>query len=119
MEKLIENMREAAKAEYERAAAKYGQSHASAHEAFAVMLEEVQEAQGVLTTELDLCVTRFWNATKENRPSHQAAAEVMEAALRGAAELIQVAAMAYKATLPYSSLDYGQEAAGGAGNGKG
>ncbi len=99
-------------AEYNRAADKYGAEHASAHEAFAVMLEEMQEAQGVLSCDLDVAMTRFWNATKANQPSHENAVEIMDAALTAAAEIIQVAAMAHKATLPYSGLDY--TAAGGA-----
>lgn len=118
MEKLTQSVRAAMMDEYDRAAEKYGETHASAHEAFAVILEEMQEAQGVINTEVDVSVTRFWNATKTNKPTHQEAAGIMCAAIAAAAELIQVAAMAYKATLPYSGLDYAEEAAEGAEDGE-
>ena len=106
MKKLLNDLTAAMMAEYGRAAKKYGPTHASAHEAYAVMREELEEAQAVQDMDIGIAFTRFWNTTKGNRPSHEYAEEIKVAAITAAAELIQLAAMAHKATLPYFSLDY-------------
>jgi len=87
-------------AEYDRAKAIHGPSHASAHEAYAVMLEERQEAD-VEAVNVKIALDYFWNATKKNEDTIEYAQNVMGAALVAAAEYIQVAAMAYKATIGY------------------
>lgn len=90
--------------EYRRAAEKYGPLHASAHEAYAVILEEAQEAAAeadTFTWELN----GYWNAVKENNEiaCRCRLSDMQETAKRAAAEWIQVAAMAHKAHLTYEA----------------
>lgn len=100
MEKLLEDMRKAMHEELDRATAKHGEKHHSPAEAYAVMLEEVEEAQDQIDS---LCcdVGNFWEEVKNNWNTLECADSIREHALSAAADLIQVAAMAQKAIRGY------------------
>lgn len=70
---------------------------ASDHEGYAVLLEEVEEAQEEMRC-LGYYVDGIWEAVKDDDPAGvtHAAGYVWDAAIRLAAEAIQVAAMAKK-----------------------
>jgi hypothetical protein len=106
MKELIKEMRACMLSEYDRATAIHGSLHNSPHEAYTVILEEVEEANDVLDCDLKSAMTRFWNAVKRDFDGvidpNEAANEIKDAAISAAAELIQVAAMAHKATLGYA-----------------
>lgn len=79
------------------ASEKFGATHASAHEGYAVILEEYEEAcyeMDGLRDSLEL----MWNAVKEDDAKEAGfhAAVLRKYAISGACELIQVAAMAQK-----------------------
>lgn len=98
MKKLLSEVQTSVFMEYQRAAAKFGPCNNSAHESYAVILEEFEEA----TSEADRFEYEFdgyWDAVKWNNPENQAEAlkNMREFAIHTAAEWIQVAAMCYKA----------------------
>lgn len=102
MKKLIEEVKELIEREYGRASAQYGLTHHSDHEAYAVLLEELEEAKD----EVRFCesaVQKFWEQIKKDvkcQPFKLNSLElVYNNALMGACELIQVAAMAKKASI--------------------
>ena len=81
--------------EMERAVDKYGDL-ASGHEAYAVMLEEYQEAQEE-TNYLGDVLYRFWSRVKGNKEDFdEMLPHILDASLKAAAELIQVAAVAQR-----------------------
>ena len=69
--------------------------YSSAHEGFAIMLEEVDEVQFENTRLLEL-VDELWQSTKEGDGISDTCVSIKEAALRLAAEAIQVACVAYR-----------------------
>ena len=104
MDKLEFSVRLAVTAEYERAAEKFGKKHNSAHEAFAVILEEYEEAiedtqrfRNVLHT--------FWGVIKGDIQNleykQQILDEMYTMARMAACEWVQVAAMCHKALQGY------------------
>lgn len=101
MDKLIEEVKQLVEAEYGRSSARYGLTHNSDHEAFAVLLEEFQEAED----EVRFCgsaIERLWKRIKDdshNDLKMESLALIKTKALLGACELIQVAAMAKKASI--------------------
>jgi hypothetical protein len=83
---------------------------ASAHETYAVILEEVQEAEDAIK----LCkkyLSEFWDATKLNDPTALAMkCEVLRSAARSVIfEGVQVAAMADKGALSLEALGENNE----------
>lgn len=85
-------------AEYERATKKFGLANNSAHESYAVIKEEYEEAieQGeTFAAQLEY----FWEEVKTNNAHKlQRLTTMCDFAEHAAAEWIQVAAMCYKAT---------------------
>ena len=88
--------------EYGLASEQYGKQHHTPHEAYAVMLEELEEAQDeerILEDKLD----EFWRGAKSDSElcCQKNAKAIKERAINSACEMIQVAAMAHKATQGY------------------
>lgn len=102
MKQLMNDVKGLALGEYERAANKWGKTHASPHEAYAVIFEEMQEmaVEADILNDALLC---YWEAVKHNQPNEQKEAlnVAFLRAMLGACELIQVAAMAHKALQGY------------------
>lgn len=101
MEKLIEEVKELIEREYGRAGARYGLTHHSDHEAYAVLLEEFNEAED----EVRFCssaLEAFWKKVKKDANDDskmKPLSLIYSNALLGACELIQVAAMAKKSSI--------------------
>ena len=102
MVKLIDEVKECIESEYGRAGAQYGLVHHSDHESYAVLLEELQEAED----EVRFCgsaLEKFWELVKQDCKADAFKVNSLDLvytkALLGACELIQVAAMAKKASL--------------------
>ena len=91
--------------EYQRAAAKFGERHNSPHEAYAVMKEEFEEAEEQINSHLRTIMRDYWSAVKKSKfdieNNKKLADKIKNSALSAAAELIQVAAMAHKASLGF------------------
>lgn len=101
MNKLIAEVTELVEREYGRAGAKFGLTNHSDHESYAIILEELQEAEQELA-HFKKALSDFWLFVKEDYVVHDRLAECSEMqrrALLGACELIQVAAMAKKAAM--------------------
>ena len=101
MDKLMSEVEESVEKEYGRAAAKFGCTNNSDHESYAILLEEMEEAE----TEVHLVRTQlegFWALTKANDDDLSKYSRLLEMGRRAklaACELIQVAAMAKKAAM--------------------
>lgn len=101
MQKLIEDVGGLVEQEYGRAGAKFGLTNHSDHESYAVILEELQEAN----TECGYCnsaLDQFWKLTKDNCSTVDKMNKLKllrRNAILAACEFIQVAAMAQKATI--------------------
>lgn len=98
MKELKEAVRALMREEYERAAERFGESFNSPHEAYAVILEEAQEA-GLELMDLKCAIDLFWESVKKDDTEFQKEAlkDIEKDALNAACECIQIAAMAYKA----------------------
>ena len=104
MKTLTANIHSLVEQEYERAAQRFGEKHNSPHEAYAVIREEFDEVAdeaNILSDALDV----FWHEVKNNDHDMQKEALniIQMRAILGACELIQVAAMAYKAQMGYKA----------------
>lgn len=97
MEKLTSEVEILMKSEFQRASEKFGDNHNSAHEAYAVMLEECQETAEELE-EAKKSLQRFWEITRINGITITEAFEVEMHAINTACEAIQLAVTARKAT---------------------
>jgi len=98
MKELKKEVSGLVEAELARAVAKYGKTFASIHEAYAVILEEVEEA-GEPFEAVKMMLSLAWNSIKFNHADY-AKDKIKLAkryAIEAAAELIQVAAMCEKA----------------------
>lgn len=98
MVKLYEAVKTLVEVEYARASLNYGATNNSAHESYAVLKEEFDEARDEdVNTALSL--DRYWKAVKENDEEKQAVylKEVYTHSILAACEFIQTAAMAHKA----------------------
>lgn len=99
MDKLIADVKELVDEEYLRAATKFGATNNSDHESYAVLLEELEEAQSEVA-EVHFQLQHFWQLTKANDDDLSKFSRLLEMerrALLAACELIQVTAMAKKA----------------------
>lgn len=99
MDKLIADVKELVDEEYHRAAIKFGATNKSDHESYAVLLEELEEAQSEVA-EVHFQLQHFWQLTKANDDDLSKFSRLLELerrALLAACELIQVTAMAKKA----------------------
>ena len=99
MEKLLNDVKGLVDEEYCRAAVKFGATNNSDHESYAVLLEEMEEAEAEVA-QARVQLEKFWLLTKENADDLSKLSRLMEAGRRAqlaACELIQVAAMFKKA----------------------
>lgn len=98
MKELKEAVKVLMHEEYERAAERFGESFHSPYEAYAVILEEAEEAESDLKY-FKMLLEYYWCDVKKNDMEHQNSMlkEVEKTALNAACECIQLAAMAYKA----------------------
>lgn len=95
MQHLIGEIDECIEKEYKRAAEKFGPRHASSHEAYAVILEEFEEAMEDIDAARKT-INDMWYAVKKNEDILPAACMLGGIAKMAAAELVQVAAMTRK-----------------------
>lgn len=98
MKHLIGGVESLINQEYAQSSEKYGEQFTSYHEAYGVIKEEIEEAQA----EFDSVYEHFhlfWNGVKHDAVPADEIEDIARKAHLAACELIQVAAMAYKATL--------------------
>lgn len=101
MNTLINDVKERIEEEYKRASFKFGATNNSDHESYAVLLEEMEEAESEVV-EARVHLEAFWLLTKANDDDLSKFSLLMELERRAtlaACELIQVAAMAKKASI--------------------
>lgn len=99
MVELLKDVTECVNAEYDRAAEKWGPVNHSDHESYAVLLEELQEAEQELDC-LKSRVQEFWSRVRDDRNDSTLLFPLKGAATSSrllVAEAIQVAAMVEKA----------------------
>lgn len=98
MEELMKAVSTLVGEEYHRAAAEHGGAANTPHEGYALIKEEAEEA-GEQTDTLGIKITNLWWAVKRDDLASQrlSLSEIRTAAILGACELIQVAAMVDKA----------------------
>lgn len=111
MDKLISDVAELVKEEYARASEKFGATNHSDHESYAVLLEEVEEAQAEVA-EVYFQLSRFWELVKANDDNPSKVSRLLELerkSLLAACELIQVTAMALKAERTVSAQEQAGE----------
>lgn len=109
MKDLLVATRHLVQQEYRRAETKFGPVNHSAHESYAIILEEVREHRDA-EADLDKALRDFWDSVCLNKDLQSQRYDLrdgLEAALQAAAEMIQVAAMFYKAGL--TANDYVQD----------
>ena len=94
MDELLKAISPLVSEELERANKKFPQ-FASAHEGFAVLLEEVEEAEENLDT-ISASMVSLWNSIKTDEVRTTHASVILNQATELAAEAIQTAAMAKK-----------------------
>lgn len=99
MTKLIDEVTQLVDKEYDRAAEQHGKLHHSAHEAYAVIKEELEEAQEQVEHVDDKLNTDYWRGVMADSDfaCRHIAKQIKEHAIKAAGEMIQVAAMAEKA----------------------
>ena len=104
MDKLIQDVKALVADEYHRASMKFGETNNSDHESYAVLLEEMEEAK-VEVADVEHQLQKFWEMTKSNEDDLSKYSRLLEMerrAVLAACELIQVAAMAAKASATVS-----------------
>ena len=101
MDKLIEEVKECIEREYGRAGAKFGLTNHSDHESYAILLEEMEEAENELYR-VEKYMKEFWEQVKGDYPPYgkfTCCGDMERSAMLCACEMIQVAAMAKKAAI--------------------
>ena len=96
MTDLQTDIRVAVEAEYARASAIHGPTFHSAHEGYAVILEEFEEAQ-TEDRAFEWNLRSWWNMIRANTPTKCQLQQCRRIAEAAAAEWTQVAAMCLKA----------------------
>ena len=96
MNELLSDIDRAVASELARANAKYGDKHHSPHESYAVILEEVEEADDEIDA-FKTSLQSYWNSIKRNMGGKCFLEIMHEQAKNAAAEWVQVAAMCRKA----------------------
>ncbi len=99
MKQLLKDIEKLVWEEYDRATEKFGVTFNGPHEAYAVMLEEYQEARDALDDGELLLMATYWESVKKNDTTREQLANIAVAALHTAAECVQLAAMAHKAII--------------------
>ena len=102
MKELVDGVIRLVSEEYRRAAAEHGGAAHSPHEGSALIKEEIEEAQAEMET-LNQRLDHLWGTVKNDEDQYgpHYLMYIKKAAVLGACELIQVAAMAEKALLGY------------------
>ena len=97
MHELLESVKGLVREELTRVTAQHGSDYHSLHEAYAVMLEELEEAEHELQS-LKFDTSAVWNGTKRDNyhTARTAANSALIHAMFAACESIQVAAVATK-----------------------
>lgn len=108
MEELMKAVSALVGEEYQRAAAEHGGAANTPHEGYALIKEEEEEAGDQMSV-VSQKVTSLWLAVKANDMALQAGhlVEIRTAAILGACELIQVAAMTDKAMAGLRKMEEG------------
>lgn len=108
MEELVKAVTALVGEEYQRAAAEHGGMAHTPHEGYALIKEEEEEAGDQMSV-VSQKVTTLWWAVKADDLATQRLnlSEIRTAAILGACELIQVAAMADKATNGLRRMEWG------------
>lgn len=96
MTKLKEAVEKMVQSELDLASKQHGEHFHSAHEAYAVIREEQDEASQEFQDLRDF-LWKFWGEVKANRDGKSELHDIEELAINAACECIQVAAMAEKA----------------------
>lgn len=98
MKQLIKDIEKLVLEEYDRATEKFGATFNGPHEAYAVMLEEYQEAREAMET-CGLLLDMYWAQVRKNHSNRNELESIAAAALHTTAECVQLAAMAHKAII--------------------
>lgn len=106
MKKLQDGVKVLIDQEYALASGQYGDKHHSPHEAYAVIKEELEEAQDEIEIVEDK-LDEFWKAAKRDfyYGCKMNADVIYKRAMAAACEMIQVAAMAHKALQGYEGSE--------------
>ncbi|MHC1696434.1 MAG: hypothetical protein AB9835_14445 [Eubacteriales bacterium] len=96
MDKLLAEVKAAIQAELNRATEANGATFHGPHEAYAIILEEVEEAQDE-AKRFESHLDWYWRAVKWNKPTGTELEGMLEHATLAAAEWAQVAATCHKA----------------------
>lgn len=100
MTKLKKTVDQLVQSELDLASEQHGERFHSAHEAYAVIREEQDEASQEFQDLRDF-LWKFWEEVKANRDGKIELHDIEELAINAACECIQVAAMAQKAQRGY------------------
>jgi hypothetical protein len=105
MTKLKESVKELVAQELSMASKDYGDRFHSAHEAYAVILEEYEEAKEELSN-IEYALANFWGCVRfpdysEDSEPNAHLSDLERTAINAACECIQIAAMARKAQVEY------------------
>ena len=105
MKILLSDVQRLVKEEYDRASEQHGDRFNSPHEAYAVMLEELEEAEHEYFSARGFLKDSFWDKTKNDglQQCRLYAKDIQQHAENAAAEMIQLAAMAHKARKGYKN----------------
>ncbi len=106
MKELLFSIIKSEQEELKRASKKFGPHNNSHHESYAVILEEKQEAEES-AFEFEKAFEQYWDDVRHDQVNPDVLAVMETAALRAAAEWVQVAAMCAKAQRKKNTVDTG------------